>query len=62
MMTDRAGRGAAVGYRADAGLRGSAAEVRMAAAFKDVTDDDWARLPDDLTGRPDDHLSGRADR
>ncbi len=28
-------------------------------AFKDVTADDWTRLPADLTDRLDDHLYGR---
>ncbi|MDE0628808.1 MAG: hypothetical protein OXH99_20630 [Bryobacterales bacterium] len=35
-------------------------EDAIASAFKDVTADDWARLPEDLTERLDDHLYGSA--
>ena len=39
---------------------GSTLEIEdvIAAAFEDVTDDDWARLPADLTERLDDYLYG----
>ncbi len=33
-------------------------EDEIAAAFKDVTAEDWARLPEDLTDRLDDYLYG----
>lgn len=33
-------------------------EVVIANAFRDVTADDWARLPEDLTERLDDYLYG----
>ena len=39
---------------------GSTPEIEdvIAAVFEDVTADDWARLPEDLTERLDDHLYG----
>ena len=45
------------------GLRDDANSVEIedviANAFRDVTADDWARLPEDLTERLDDYLYGR---
>ncbi len=40
--------------------KGSTLEIEdvIGAAFKDVTADDWARLPEDLTERLDDYLYG----
>ena len=40
--------------------KGSTLEIEevIAAAFKDVTADEWARIPDDLTERLDDYLYG----
>lgn len=34
----------------------------IANAFRDVTADDWAQLPDDLTERLDDYLYGSGSR
>ncbi|MXY69272.1 MAG: hypothetical protein F4Y47_12065 [Acidobacteriia bacterium] len=45
------------------GLRDDANSVEIedviANGFRDVTADDWARLPEDLTERLDDYLYGR---
>ena len=44
-------------------LQGNASNLEIEAAiddaFKDVTADDWTRLPADLTDRLDDYLYGR---
>lgn len=44
-------------------LQGNASNLKIEDAiddaFKDVTADDWTRLPADLTDRLDDHLYGR---
>lgn len=49
----------------DGPLDGEAAaeiEEAFAGAFRNVTVEDWDRLPDDLSDRPDDYLYGTRER